>query len=57
MAKRDIREGDTLTIKVKVTRVSDDGELVTVDVWGHKVSGRADLISVEKLEKGREWPE
>jgi hypothetical protein len=56
LAKRDIREGDTLTIKVRVTRVSDDGDLVTINCWGQRVSGNTDLIDFEKHEKGGAWP-
>jgi hypothetical protein len=32
MAKIEVREGDILTIKVRVSRVSDDGEKFTIEV-------------------------
>lgn len=57
MAKKDVREGDVLTIKVKVTRVSDDGEQVTIDAWGQRVTGPMHRLEFEKQERGPNWPE
>lgn len=54
--KRDIREGDVLTIKVRVVRVSDDGEQVTIAPWGRPTTGPAHLINIVKQEKGSGWP-
>lgn len=54
--KKEIREHDTLTIKAKVTRVSDDGEQVTIEVWGQKITGLVQYVKFEKHEKGSGWP-
>jgi hypothetical protein len=40
MAKREVREGDTRTIKVRVVRVSDDGEQAPWLVFGHRPNWR-----------------
>lgn len=56
MPKIEPREGDTLTLKVKVTRVSDDGEWITIDCWGQKLTGKMELLHYEKIEKGDGWP-
>ena len=55
MAKKEVREGDVLTLKAKVTRVSDDGEQVTVEVWGQKITQSINYVPVEKIEKGNGW--
>ena len=57
MAKKDVREGDTLTIKVKVTRVSDDGRQVTIEAWGQRITGPIDYLQFEKHERGANWPD
>jgi hypothetical protein len=56
LAKRDVREGDTLTIRVRVTRVSDDGERVTISVTGQPVTTGVDYLDIVKQEKGANWP-
>lgn len=56
MAKREIREGDTLTIRVRVTRVSDDGQRVTVSITGQPVTTGVDYLDIVKLDKGPNWP-
>lgn len=56
MAKREVREGDLLTIKVRVTRVSDDGERATVSVSGLLVPTDVELLDIVKHEKGSNWP-
>jgi hypothetical protein len=56
MAKREIREGDHLTIKVRVVRVSDDGEQFTLEVMGQRVTGTGFGLDIVKQEKGANWP-
>ena len=56
MAKIEVREGDTLTIKVRVSRASDDGEKVTITVMGQPFTGGVDYLDVVKHEKGSSWP-
>lgn len=57
MAKKlEVREGDTLTIKAKVVRVSDDGAQVTIEVWGQRITQPIDYMLVERIEKGSGWP-
>ncbi len=56
MAKREIREGDTLTIRVRVTRVSDDGQRVTVSITGQPATTGVDYLDIVKVEKGPNWP-
>ena len=56
MAKRELREGDLLTIKVRVTRVSDDGERATVSVSGQLVPTDVELLDIVNHEKGPNWP-
>lgn len=51
-----MREGDTLTIKVRVSRVSDDGEKVTITVLGQPFTVGADYLDIVKHEKGNNWP-
>ena len=55
MADREIREGDHLTIKVRVVRVSDDGGTVTIEAWGQRITGKVEYLSYEKHEKGPNW--
>lgn len=54
--KVEVREGDAITLKATVSRVSDDGEQVTIEVWGQKVTGPIGYVKFEKIEKGRNWP-
>jgi hypothetical protein len=56
MAKREIREGDHLIIKVRVVRVSDDGEQFTLEVMGQRVTGTGFGLDIVKQEKGANWP-
>ena len=56
MAKREVREGDALTIKVRVVRVSDDGEKFTIDIGGHRYTGTGIGLDIVKHEKGSNWP-
>lgn len=55
--KLEVREGDTLTIKARVMRVSDDGDQVTIEVWGQRITQPITLMPVERHEKGNGWPE
>ena len=54
-SKPQVREGDTLTIKVKVTRVSDDGRQVTIEAWGQRITGPMDYLQFDKHERGPNW--
>lgn len=54
MAKIDVREGDTLTIKVRVAHVLDDR--FTIEVMGQRVTGTGATLEVVKREKGANWP-
>jgi predicted lysophospholipase L1 biosynthesis ABC-type transport system permease subunit len=57
MAKKlEVREGDTLTIKVRVSRVSDDGDKVTINVLGQPFTAPADYLDIVRHEKGVNWP-
>jgi hypothetical protein len=56
MAKREVREGDTLTIRVRVARVSDDGEQFTIEVGGQRYTGTGLGLDIVKHEKGPSWP-
>jgi hypothetical protein len=57
MAKKiEVREGDVLTIKVRVSRVSDDGDKVTITVMGQPFTGGAEWLDIVKHEKGVNWP-
>ena len=57
MAKKmEVREGDTLTIKVRVSRVSDDGDKVTIAVLGQPFTAGVDYLDIVKREKGPNWP-
>jgi hypothetical protein len=56
MAKIEVREGDTLIIKVRVARVSDDGEKFTIEVAGQRYTGTGVGLDVVKQEKGPNWP-
>ncbi len=56
MAKIEVREGDTLTIKVRVSRVSDDGEKFTIEVAGQRYTGTGVGLEIVKQEKGPNWP-
>ena len=56
MAKLNVREGDTLTIKVKVSRVSDDGDKVTINVLGQMFTAKGEYFDVVRHEKGPNWP-
>lgn len=55
--KVEVREDDTITLKATVTRVSDDGELVTIEVWGQKITAPIGYVRFERIEKGRNWPD
>ena len=58
MAKKmEVREGDTLTIKVRVSRVSDDGDRITVNVVGQPFTAPVDYFDIVKHEKGGNWPD
>jgi small ligand-binding sensory domain FIST len=56
MAKIEVREGDTLTIRVRVARVSDDGEKFTIEVAGQRYTGTGVGLDIVKHEKGANWP-
>ena len=54
MAKKiEVRENDTLTIKVRVVHVLD--EKFTIDVMGQRVTGTGATLDVVKHEKGNGW--
>lgn len=55
--KIEVREGDTLTIRVRVSRVSDDGDKVTITVMGQPFTAGAAYLDIVKHEKGSGWPE
>lgn len=54
--KIEARDDDTLIIRAKVTRVSPDGDQVTIDVWGQKITGHTQYVPFEKHDKGHNWP-
>lgn len=56
MAKIEVREKDTITIKVPVVRVSDDGEQFTIEVGGQRITGTGFGLDIVKHEKGNGWP-
>lgn len=56
MAKIEVREGDWLTLKVRVVRVSDDGERFTLEIGGQRVTGTGYGLDIVKHEKGNNWP-
>lgn len=54
--KIEVRESDTLTIKVRVSRASDDGEKVTITVMGQPFTGGVEWLDLVKHERGPKWP-
>jgi hypothetical protein len=54
LVKREVREGDTLVIKVRVAHVLDDK--FTIEVMGQRVTGTGMTLEVVKHEKGANWP-
>lgn len=52
-----VREGDTITLKATVSRVSDDGEQVTIEVWGQRITAPINYMRFERIERGRNWPQ
>lgn len=59
MAKTEVREGDTLMIRVPVRVTREDGldrQIVTVELFGQRVSGLVDGLDVVKHERGPNWP-
>lgn len=56
-SKTEVKEGDSLVIKAKVTRVSDDGEQVTIEVWGQKITAPINYVRFERQERGSNWPD
>jgi hypothetical protein len=57
MAKKlEVREGDTLTIKVRVSRVSDDGDKVTITILGQPFTVPPEHLEIVRQEKGVNWP-
>lgn len=54
--KIEVRDDDTLIIRAKVTRVSPDGDQVTIQVWGQHITGAIEYMPFEKHEKGNNWP-
>jgi hypothetical protein len=57
LAKIEVREGDELTVKLRVVRVSDDGETFTLQVGGQRVTTTGVTLEIVKQEKGSNWPE
>jgi hypothetical protein len=45
-----------LIIKVRVSRVSDDGEKFTIEVAGQRYTGTRVGLEIVKQEKGPNWP-
>ena len=60
MAKKiEVREGDYLTIRmpVRIARENALGEqVVTVELFGQRLSGLLKTAEVVKHEKGSDWP-
>lgn len=56
LAKIDVREGDELTVRLRVVRVSDDGETFTLQVGGQRVTTTGVTLDIVKHEKGASWP-
>jgi len=59
MAKTEVREGDFLTIRVPVRVTREDAlhhQIVTVELFGQRVSGMVDSLDVVRHEKGNGWP-
>lgn len=52
----EVREGDELTVKLRVVRVSDDGETFTLQVGGQRFTGTGYGLDIVKHEKGNGWP-
>ncbi len=52
---KEIRPGDSLTIEAKVSRVSEDGEDVTIEVWGQKITRKIAYADYLVHEKGPLW--
>jgi hypothetical protein len=55
----EVREGDTLTIRVPVRLVRDDAlerQVVTVELFGQRLSGLLSSADIVKHEKGPNWP-
>lgn len=55
----DVREGDTLTIRVPVRLIRDDAlerQIVTVELFGQRLSGLLSSADIVKHEKGSNWP-
>jgi hypothetical protein len=55
-AKIEVREHDVLTVRLRVVRVSDDGEQFTLEVMGQRVTGTGFGLDIVKQEKGANWP-
>lgn len=59
MAVKEVREGDFITIRVPVRLTREDAvqrQIVTVDLFGQRLSGLLSSAEVVKHEKGANWP-
>lgn len=60
MPKRlEVREGDYLTVRLPVRVTRDDAldeQIVTLELFGQRVSGPLERAPVVKHEKGPNWP-
>jgi hypothetical protein len=56
LAKIEVREGDELTVKLRVVRVSDDGETFTLQVGGQRFTTTGVTLDIVGHQKGGNWP-
>lgn len=55
----EVREGDTLTIKVQVKITNENAlgeQIVTLEVFGRRTTGLLKFLDLVKIEKGNGWP-
>jgi len=58
LAVKEVREGDFITIRVPVRLVREDAldrQIVTVELFGQRLSGLLRSVDVVKHEKGANW--
>lgn len=59
LAVKEVREGDFITVRVPVRLVREDDlerQVVTVELFGQRLSGLLSTVDVVKHEKGGNWP-
>jgi len=59
LAVKEVREGDFITVRVPVRVVREDAierQVVTVELFGQRLSGLLSSADVVKHEKGSNWP-